>query len=95
MIKPLRDYVVLEKLPEEKKVGSIFVATATDKDSACAKVVSVGPGTVDEKGNKVEIHVKAGQLVIYKKYSTTDYEEKGHKFMLIQDKDIIAIVDNK
>lgn len=95
MIKPLRDYVVLEKLPEEKKVGSIFVATATDKDSACAKVVAVGPGTVDEKGNKVSVVAKVGELVIYKKYSTTDYEDHGHKFMLIQDKDIIAVVDSK
>lgn len=95
MIKPLRDYVVLEKLPEEKKIGSILVATPADKDSACAKVIAVGPGTVDEKGKKVEVTVKVNQLVIFKKYSTTDFEEKGHKYMIIQDKDILAIVDNK
>ena len=58
MIKPLRDYVVLEKLPEEKKIGSILVAKPADKDSAVAKVVAVGPGTTDEKGKEVKVIAK-------------------------------------
>jgi chaperonin GroES len=93
MIKPLRDYVVLEKLPEEKKVGSIILATAKDNDSAVANVIAVGPGYTDKDGNKVTVEVKVGDKVIYKKYSTTDYEEQGKKLMLIKDQDIIAIVD--
>ena len=87
MIKPLRDYVVLEKLPEEKKVGSIIIATAKDNESAVANVIAVGPGYTDKDGNKVTVEVKVGDKVIYKKYSTTDYEEQGKK------QDIIAIVD--
>lgn len=93
MIKPLRDYVVLEKLPEEKKVGSIIIANAKDNESAVASVIAVGPGYTDKDGNVVKVEVKVGDKVIYKKYSTTDYEEKGQKLMLIKDQDIIAIVD--
>ena len=93
MIKPLRDYVVLEKLPEEKKVGSIIIATAKDNESAVANVIAVGPGYTDKDGNKVTVEVKVCDKVIYKKYSTTDYEEQGKKLMLIKDQDIIAIVD--
>ncbi len=93
MIKPLRDYVVLEKLPEEKKVGSIIIATVKDNESAVANVIAVGPGYTDKDGNKVTVEVKVGDKVIYKKYSTTDYEEQGKKLMLIKDQDIIAIVD--
>ena len=93
MIKPLRDYVVLEKLPEEKKVGSIIIATAKDNESAVANVIAVGPGYTDKDGNKVTVEVNVGDKVIYKKYSTTDYEEQGKKLMLIKDQDIIAIVD--
>jgi chaperonin GroES len=93
MIKPLRDYVVLEKLPEEKKVGSIIIATAKDNESAVANVIAVGPGYTDKDGNKITVEVKVGDKVIYKKYSTTDYEEQGKKLMLIKDQDIIAIVD--
>lgn len=93
MIKPLRDYVVLEKLPEEKKVGSIIIPNAKDNESAVANVIAVGPGYTDKDGNKVTVEVKVGDKVIYKKYSTTDYEEQGKKLMLIKDQDIIAIVD--
>ena len=93
MIKPLRDYVVLEKLPEEKKIGSILVAKPADKDWAVAKVVAVGPGTTDEKGNEVKVIAKVGQMVVFKKYSTTDYEDGDKKYLIIQDKDIIAVVE--
>jgi chaperonin GroES len=93
MIKPLRDYVVLEKLPEEKKVGSIIIAGKTDNESAVANVIAVGPGYTDEDGHKIVVDAKVGQKVIYKKYSTTDYEDHGKKMMLIQDKDILAVVD--
>ena len=44
MIKPLREYVVLEKIPEEKKVGSIIIATRHENESALAMVDAVGPG---------------------------------------------------
>jgi len=93
MIKPLRDYVVLEKVPEEKEVGGIIIATKHDNDSAVAKVIAVGPGYVNEDGHKVEVQSKIGDKVIYKKYSTTDFEDNGRKLMLIQDKDILAVLD--
>ena len=93
MIKPLRDYVVLEKVPEEKKVGSIIIATAKDNESALATVVAVGPGYTDKDGHVINVEVKVGDKVIYKKYSTTDYEDQGKKLMLIKDQDIIAVVE--
>ncbi len=93
MIKPLRDYVVLEKIPEEKKVGGIIIASSHENESAIAKVVAVGPGYTDEEGHKITVEAKVGDKVVYKKYSTTDYDEGGVKMMLIQDKDILAIVD--
>lgn len=95
MIKPLRDYVVLEKVPVEKKVGGIILTQTEDKDSDLALVIAVGPGYENEKGEKVNVEAKVGQKVLYKKYSTTDYEDKlnNKKYILIQDKDILAIVD--
>lgn len=93
MIRPLRDYVVLEKVPEEKEIGGIIIATKSDNESAVAKVVAVGPGYTDEDGHEIKVQSAVGDKVIYKKYSTTDYTQGGKKLMLIQDKDIIAVVD--
>ncbi|HBS02765.1 MAG TPA: co-chaperone GroES [Firmicutes bacterium] len=92
MIKPLADYVVLEKVPSEKKVGSI-VLTSEKKQGNVATVVAVGEGKLDEKGNRIEIPVKVGERVIYREYSGTDYEEEGKKYLLLKGEDILAILE--
>lgn len=93
MIKPLRDYVVLESAPEEKKYGSIIVKAKED-DSAIATVVAIGSGKKDEKTGEIEpLDVKVGDKVLYKKYSTTDYKQGDKHYLVIKNEDIIAIVD--
>ena len=92
MIKPLSDYVVLEKAPSEKKVGSI-VLTSEKKQGNVATVIAVGPGKRNEKGELLPISVKTGEKVIYREYSGTDYEEEGHKYLLLKNEDILAVLE--
>ncbi|MCI5940807.1 MAG: co-chaperone GroES [Candidatus Enteromonas sp.] len=92
MIKPLSDYVVLEKVPSEKKVGSI-VLTSEKKQGNVATVIAVGPGKRNEKGELLPISVKTGEKVIYREYSGTDYEEEGHKYLLLKNEDILAVLE--
>ena len=92
MIKPLSDYVVLEKVPSEKKVGSI-VLTSEKKQGHVATVIAVGPGKRNEKGELLPISVKTGEKVIYREYSGTDYEEEGHKYLLLKNEDILAVLE--
>ena len=92
MIKPLSDYVVLEKVPSEKKVGSI-VLTSEKKQGNVATVIAVGPGKRNEKGELLPISVKTGEKVIYREYSGTDYEEEGHKCLLLKNEDILAVLE--
>ena len=92
MIKPLSDYVVLEKVPSEKKVGSI-VLTSEKKQGNVATVIAVGPGKRNEKGELLPISVKTGEKVIYREYSGTDYEEEGHKYLLRKNEDILAVLE--
>ncbi len=92
MIKPLNDYLLLEKTPSEKKVGSI-VLTTEKKSGNVATVVAVGPGKKDEKGNLIAITLKVGDKVVYREYSGTDVEEDGKKYILIKDEDILATIE--
>ena len=92
MIKPLYDNVLLEKIPSEKKVGSIIL-TKEEKTGNVATVLAVGPGRLDEAGKLVPMTLKEGQKVIYRDYSGTDYEDDGHKYILIKEEDILAIVE--
>ena len=73
MLKPLHDYVVLEKVKEEVKTKSgILLTTGEAKDApSMGNVIAVGPGKTED-GKLVKVDLKKGQKVIYKKYSGTE-----------------------
>jgi len=77
MLKPLRDYVVLEKAKEEEGKGI---------------VVAVGPGKM-ENGTLVPLELQVGQKVVYKKYSGTEIKENQKEYLLIEAENILAIVE--
>ena len=93
MIKPLGEYVLLEKAPSEKKVGSIVLATEK-KEGNRGKVLALGEGKYCHKAEKlIPIqNLKVGDEVIYRDYSGTDYEEDGKKYLLIKAEDILAVI---
>lgn len=92
MIKPLSDYVLLEKTPSEKKVGSIIL-TSEKKVGNVASVVAIGPGKKDEDGKLVPMSVKPGDRVVYREYAGTDIEDEGKKYILLKDEDILAAIE--
>ena len=92
MIKPLQDNVLLEKAPNEKKVGSIIL-TSEKKTGNVATVVAVGPGKKDESGVVTPLTLKEGQKVIYREYSGTEFEDEGKKYLLIREDDVLAIIE--
>ncbi len=92
MIKPLNDYVVLQQVKAEKKVGSIIVAETKNKSNT-ATIIAVGPGKKNDKGIIETIDLKVGQKVIYKEYASTDYDDNNTKYLLIRAEDIIGIVE--
>ena len=92
MIKPIHDNVLLEKLPSEKKVGSI-VLTTEKKVGNVATILAVGEGKTLDNGTFVPMKLKEGMKVIYREYAGTDYEEDGHKYLLLKEEDVLAIIE--
>ena len=94
MLKPLHDYVVLEKVKEEVKTASgIILTTKEAKDEpSLGEVVAVGPGKTED-GKLIPIDLKKGQRVIYKKYSVTDVTYDKKDYLLISAEDILAVVE--
>ena len=93
-IKPLNNYLLLEKIPSEKKVGSIILTTEK-KQGNVATIMAMGPGKLDENGKLIPIEgVKVGDKVIYREYSGTEYEDDGHKYLLIKIEDVLAVVND-
>lgn len=93
MIRPLHDYVLIEKEPKEKKVGSI-VLTTEKKQGNVAKVVALGPGNVNDDGFTEPINgLQVGDKVIYREYAGTDYKDEDHEYIVIKAEDILAVIE--
>jgi len=94
MLRPLNDYVVLEKVKEEEKTQSgIILTTKEAKDEPShGVVIAVGPGKTED-GSFVKIDLKKGQKVIYKKYSGTEVNDDKKEYLLIKAEDILAVVE--
>lgn len=93
MLKPLQNYVVLEKCKEEVKTQSGIILTEKPKDEpSTGVVVAVGPGKV-ENGTRIETGLKENDKVIYKKFSGTEVSHEGKKYLLMSADDILAIVE--
>lgn len=95
MLRPLQDYVVLEKVKEEEKTQSgIILTTKEAKDEPShGVVVAVGSGKKDESGKLIPIDLEKGMHVIYKKYSGTEVKDGKDEYLLIKAEDILAVVE--
>ena len=92
-IKPLFDRVVVEATTKEETTKSGFILpSASQEKSQTAKVVAVGPGGIVD-GNEVKMQVKVGDVVLFAKYSGSEFKVDGKEFTIIRQSDILAIVE--
>ncbi len=92
MLKPLADRVLIEVKEEETKTkGGILLPDTAQKKSQKGVVLAVGAGKLAENGTRLPLEVSVGDEVLFAKYSGTEIEEEGKKFLLITERDILAI----
>ena len=93
-LKPLQDRVIVKQSEAETKTKSgILLPDAAKEKPTRGKVVAVGPGKLDDKGKAMELGVRVGDLVYYGKYSGTDVEVNGEKFVILRESDILGVLD--
>jgi chaperonin GroES len=93
-IQPLGDRVLVEPLKEEetKKGGIIIPDTAKEKPQE-GKVIAIGTGKLDDKGNKIPFNVKKGDKVLMPKYGGTEVKYDGKEFQIVREDDLLGIID--
>lgn len=92
-IKPLFDNVLIEPLEKETTLPSgIIIPDSAKEKPQEGKVAAVGEGKVDTDGKKIEMTVKKGDVVIYKKWGGTEIKVNGKEMLLVKQEDILAIV---
>ncbi|MGQ5709901.1 co-chaperone GroES [Lactobacillus sp. PSON] len=93
MLEPIGDRVIVKvKEEEEKTVGGIVLASNAKEKPTQGEVVAVGAGKFADNGDKIPMTVKKGDEVLYDKYSGTNVEYEGQKYLVLHEQDILAIV---
>ncbi|RRD50911.1 co-chaperone GroES [Arachnia propionica] len=92
-IKPLEDRVLVKPLEAEQTTASGLVIPDTAKEKPQeGQVVAIGPGRIDDKGNRVPLDVAEGDVVIFSKYGGTEVKYDGAEYLLLNARDILAVV---
>ena len=91
-IKPLGDRILVVRAEEEKKTkGGILIPDTAKEKPQEGKVIAVGPGKVNEKGERIPLDVKKGDRVLFGKYAGNEIKIDGVEHLIMREDDILAI----
>jgi chaperonin GroES len=92
-VKPLNDRVLVLRIEEDDKTsGGIIIPDTAKEKPQQGKVVAVGPGKLDEKGVRLPMAVKDGDLVLFGKYAGTEIKIDGVEHLIMREDDILGIL---
>ena len=90
---PLHDRVVVRRLEEEEKTaGGLIIPDAAKEKPSEGQIVSVGAGARDEDGDRIAMDVKAGDKVLFGKWSGTEIKLDGEDLLIMKESDILGII---
>jgi len=92
-IKPLEDRIVIQQLAAEQVTASGIVIPDSAKEKPQeGEVVAIGPGRIDDNGNRVPLDVAVGDVVLYSKYGGTEVKYAGVEYLVLSARDVLAVV---
>ncbi len=92
-IKPLYDRILVKRIEEEEKTkGGIIIPDAAKEKPQEGMVVEVGDGKILDNGQKAALQVKAGDKILFGKYSGTEIKIDGEEHLILREDDVLAIV---
>ncbi len=93
--RPLHDRVVVRRLEEEERTkGGIIIPDTAKEKPQQGEAVAVGPGARNEEGHVVALDVKAGDRVLFGKWSGTEVKIDGEDLLIMKESDILGIIEN-
>lgn len=94
-LKPLADRIVVERIEEEVKKGGIIIPDTAKEKPQHGKVIAAGPGRYDDKGNRVPMEVKKGDMILFGKYSGNEIKVDDTEYLIMREDDVLAIVEKE
>ena len=93
-IRPLNDRILVKRLEsEERTAGGIIIPDTAKEKPAQGQIIAVGPGKLNDQGQRVAPNVSAGDKVLFSKYGGTDVKLDGEDFLIMREDDILGVIE--
>ena len=94
-LKPLGDRVVVTPTEQEEVTNTgIFLPETAKEKPQQGKIIAAGPGARKESGERAEMEVKVGDIVLYARYGGTSIKLEGEEYLILKESDILAVVED-
>ena len=91
--RPLHDRILVQRIEEgEQKVGGIIIPDSAKEKPQQGKVVAVGNGKVKDDGGRIALDVKAGDLILFGKYSGQEIKLDGEEYLIMREEEILGVI---
>jgi chaperonin GroES len=90
--RPLHDRVLVRRIEEDQKVGSIIIPDTAKEKPQQGEVISVGPGGRGEDGKIIALDVKKGDKILFGKWSGTEVKINGEELLIMKESDILGVI---
>ena len=92
-IKPLHDNILVERIEQEMKKGGIIIPDTAKEKPQEGKVIATGDGRRDDKGNRIPLEVKKGDIILFGKYSGNEIKLEENEYLIMREDDVLGIIE--
>jgi chaperonin GroES len=93
-VRPLRDRILVKRFEEqEQKVGGIIIPDTAKEKPQQGKVVAAGNGRVNDEGKTLPLDVKAGNTILFGKYSGTEIKIEGEEYLILREDEVLGVIE--
>jgi chaperonin GroES len=95
-VRPLHDRIIVHRIEEgEQRVGGIIIPDTAKEKPQQGKVIAVGSGKVKDDGKRQPLDVKAGDLILFGKYSGQEIKLDGEEYLIMREDEVLAVLDGE
>jgi chaperonin GroES len=95
-IRPLHDRLIVRRLEEgEQKIGGIIIPDTAKEKPQRGKVIAAGDGKLNDDGKRVPLDVKAGDLILFGKYTSHEVKLDGEEYLIMREDEVLAVIDGE
>jgi chaperonin GroES len=94
-VRPLHDRIIVQRLEEgEQKVGGIIIPDSAKEKPQQGRVIAAGAGKTKDDGKRLPLDVKAGDTILFGKYSGQEIKLDGEEYLIMREDEVLAVIDD-